>query len=68
MSETTTIEVKREDAEQLRVLFPMLKNNAERVSALLGRYQIVKIDTLPRPDDQAAVVPVVYLQSAKNQE
>ncbi len=62
MSQTTTMEVKPEDKAQLREMFPMLKNDPERMSALLGRYQIVRIEALPRPDDQAGVVPVVYLQ------
>jgi hypothetical protein len=62
MQELTTIQVTKKDAAELKARFPELKRDALRVAALLGRYQIVKTDTLPHPADGQSV-PVVYVQT-----
>jgi hypothetical protein len=60
--ELTTVKITKTDAAELKTRFPYLKNDALRVAALLGRYQIVKTDTLPHPADGQSV-PVVYVQT-----
>lgn len=55
VDEKTTIQVTKAAADELKRRFPHLKNDAVRVSVLLG---IIKVEELPRPDD-AASVPVI---------
>jgi hypothetical protein len=62
--EMTTIQVSKQAAEEIKRLFPELRNDAYRVAALL-RFargaEIVSIDELPRPDDGQRV-PVVTVR------
>jgi hypothetical protein len=64
-NDLTTLKVTKESAEEIKRLFPELRNDAYRVAALL-RFargaEIVSIDELPRPDDQAQRVPVVTVR------
>lgn len=56
----TTIQVTREAAEELKRRFPHLRNDAVRISVLLG---IIKIEELPRPEG-AQAVPVITIAEA----
>jgi hypothetical protein len=55
--ELTTLKVTKDAAAELKRRFPHLRNDAVRLSVLLG---VVKVEDLPRPSD-AQAVPLVTI-------
>jgi hypothetical protein len=60
MTEKTTIQVTKDAADELKRRFPHLRNDAVRVSVLLG---IVKIEELPRPADGESIPVITIAES-----
>lgn len=55
--ELTTLKVTKDAAAEIKRRFPHLRNDAVRLSVLLG---VVKVEDLPHPAD-ATPVPVVHV-------
>lgn len=65
MTELTTIQVTKADALEIKRRFPQLRNDAVRISALLGRFEIVSIETTLPADADPDAQPVTIVTVEK---
>lgn len=63
--ELTTIQVRKEDAAEIKRRFPELRSDAIRVMALLGRFEIIHAETVLPADADPDAQPVTFVAVSK---